>query len=90
MCVNQDGQVKGQEEDQEAVEVNPVDIEINKAVRVVASNNSSSLLAEVDNTSQLTPMQPQRNQSNLMVILILRVLMLNLRKNKWKRSSNKS
>ena len=89
MCVDQDGQVKGQEEDQEVVEVNPVDIEINKAVRVVASNNSS-LLAEVDNTSQLTPMQPQRNQSNLMVILILRVLMLNLRKNKWKRSSNKS
>ena len=90
MCVDQDGQVKGQEEDQEVVEVNPVDIEINKAVRVVASNNSSSQLEEVDNTSQLTPMQPQRNQSNLMVILILRVLMLNLRKNKWKRSSNKS
>ena len=89
MCVDQDGQVKGQEEDQEVVEVNPVDIEINKAVRVVANNNSS-LLAEVDNTSQLTPMQPQRNQSNLMVILILRVLMLNLRKNKWKKSSNKS
>ena len=89
MCVDQDGQVKGQEEDQEVVEVNLVDIEINKAVRVVASNNSS-LLAEVDNTSQLTPMQPQRNQSNLMVILILRVLMLNLRKNKWKRSSSKS
>ena len=89
MCVDQDGQVKGQEEDQEVVEVNPVDIEINKAVRAVASNNSS-LLAEVDNTSQLTPMQPQRNQSNLMVILILRVLMLNLRKNKWKRSSSKS
>lgn len=89
MCVDQDGQVKGQEEDQEVVEVNPVDIEINKAVRVVANNNSSQL-AEVDNTSQLTPMQPQRNQSNLMEILILRALMLSLRKNKWKRSSSKS
>ena len=88
-CVDQAGQIKGQEVDQEVVVVNLVVIEINKVVRVVANRNSS-LPEEVDSTSQLTPLQQQRNQSNLMVILILRVPMLNLRKNKWRRSSSKS